>query len=92
MLFVVSLISSGLVHAVDTKEANEQSNVVIIEPNSQEEAVEQFQIWGTYAEAQFAYGPSWTYAVLGYNSSGGYFLCTRQKADGSFFYFGCYSL
>jgi hypothetical protein len=92
VLFVMSLFSSALVHAVDTKEAGEQSNVVIIEPDCQEEVVEQFQIWGTYAEAQFAYGPSWTYAVLGYDAAGGYFLCSRQKADGSFFYFGCYSL
>lgn len=92
ILFIMNLFSSGLVYAAERFEMDEPNNVIIIEPDFREEVAREFQIWGTFAEAQFAYGPSWTYAVLGYDAAGGYFLCSRQKVDGSFFYFGCYSL
>lgn len=89
VLLIMSLLSSGLVYATDTKETYPDN--VIIEHNSQEET-EHFHIWGTFAEAQLAYGTSATYGVLSYNAAGGYFLCYCLKTDGTMFYFGCYAL
>lgn len=89
VLLIMSLLSSGLVYATETKEVDPDN--VIAEQDSQEET-EQFHIWGTFAEAQLAYGPSATYGVLSYNAAGGYFLCYCLKTDGTMFYFGCYAL
>ena len=89
VLLIMSLLSSGLVYATETKEMDPDN--VISEQDSQEET-EEFHIFGTFAEAQLAYGPFGTYGVLSYNVAGGYFLCYCLKTDGTMLYFGCYAL
>ena len=88
-LLIMSLLSSGLVYATATKEVDPDN--VISEQDSQEET-EPFYIWGTFGEAQVAYGSTGTCGILTYNAAGGYFLCYCLKTDGTMFYFGCYAL
>lgn len=92
LLLVMSLFASGLVYAAEAQDEIVPEEAVTVESEVPEETRDPFQIWGTFAEAQIAYGTSWTYGVLSYNVAGGYFLCYCQKTDGSLFYFGCYSL
>jgi len=91
ILFVVSLFSTGLVYAAETNEPSLNCAEITSEV-APDEQLEQFVIWGTLAEAKAYYGINWTYGCEGYNVAAGYFLCFYLKADGTKFYFGCYSL
>ena len=91
IFFAISLFSAGFAYAADTNDPVSEYTVVTQEVIADEQT-EQFMIWGTLAEAQAYYGTNWTYGCEGLNMAAGYYLCFYIKADGTRFYFGCYSL